>query len=96
MQNLDYHVYYWAGIGVIAFKFGIRLEWLSIGDEHGQGGRAVLEPLEDWCDPEDESHFYRVMQIEEYVTTLLAGSAASFVRVQNQRSHYKCASATPD
>ena len=54
MQVHDFHAFYWAGIGVTAHKFGIRVHKLSLGDEYGLNGEASLEPISEWCDLDDE------------------------------------------
>ena len=41
MSSPDFHIYYWAGIGVSAIKYGIEVQRISIGDENGLDGEAV-------------------------------------------------------
>ncbi len=89
MSSADFHVYYWAGIGVIANKYGIEVRRLSIGDQHGLNGEARLDPIGKWCSLDVGLNYFKAMQVENYVTTLLAGSAASYIRVQDQRSQIK-------
>jgi hypothetical protein len=45
MSSPDLHIYYWAGIGVVAVHYGIRLERISIGDVDGLNGEVSLEPI---------------------------------------------------
>jgi hypothetical protein len=80
MKRLDHHLYYYAGIAVLSAKFGIRLDWLSAGDEHSLDSEAKLEALENWCASDAGGNPFRAARVEDYVTTLLAGSAASFIR----------------
>ena len=89
MSYPDFHIYYWAGIGVVAVKYGIEVQRISIGDENGLGGEAVLEPIGKWCSLNVGLDYFKAMQVENYATALLAGSAASFIRVQDQRCHLK-------
>lgn len=89
MSSPDFHIYYWAGIGVSAIKYGIEVQRISIGDENGLDGEAVLEPIAKWCSLNVGLDYFKAMQVECYATTLLAGSAASFIRVQDQRCHLK-------
>jgi hypothetical protein len=89
MTTSDFHIYYWAGIGVSAVKYGIGIHRISIGDDHGLDGEAVLEPVGNWCDLNVGLDYFKAMQVENYISTLLAGSAASFIRVQDQRCHLK-------
>jgi len=88
MQS-DYHAFYWAGIAVTAFKFGIKLQRLSIGDKDGLHGEAELEPVTEWCDLDVGMNSFKASAVEDYATTLLAGSAASFIRAQDERHHLK-------
>ena len=88
-MKIDECSYYRAGIAVIAQRFGIRVDRLWIGDKHGLDGITVLESLEDWCKsgaPAAPSHG---KAIEDYVTTLLGGAAATFIKAQDRRCHLK-------
>jgi hypothetical protein len=89
MSSPDFHVYYSAGIGVVAAKYGIEVQRISIGDENGLDGEVVLEPIGELCSLNVGLDYFKAMQVENYSTTLLAGSAASFIRVQDQRCHLK-------
>src|SRR4051812_17214431 len=89
MSSLDFHVYYWAGIGVVAVKNDIEVRRISIGDEKGLNGEAILQPLENRYSLNVGLNYFKAMQVEDYVTTLLAGSAASYIRVHDQRGHLK-------
>jgi hypothetical protein len=88
MSSPDFHFYYWAGIRVIAVKYGIEVQRISIGDQNGLNGEAVLEPVGKWCNLNVGLNYFKAMQVENYATTLLAG-AASFIRVQDQRCHLR-------
>jgi hypothetical protein len=88
MSAPDYHIYYWAGIGVVAVKYGIQIRRISIGTD-GVDGEAALEPIGKFCNLNVGQDFYRAIEVENYVTALLAGSAASFIRVQDQRCNLK-------
>jgi hypothetical protein len=81
--------YYFCGIAVTAAKFGIRLECLSIDDEYGLDAEAKLESLESWCDSDVGAMPFHIARIEDYVTTILAGSAASFIRAEDRRCRLK-------
>jgi hypothetical protein len=85
MQIVDFHAYYWGGVAVIAHKFGIPVHGLYVGDESGLDGKADLQPISESCDPNVGLN----PPVEDYVTTLLAGSAASFIRVEEQQSHWR-------
>ena len=87
MPAPDYRIH-WAGIGVIAHKYGIQIRRISIGND-GVDGEAALEPIEKCCSVNVDEDFFRAIEIENYATALLAGSAASFIRVQDQRCHLK-------
>jgi hypothetical protein len=85
MEPVGYRAYYWAGIGVAAVKFGVELESLSVGDGDGKDGHAILEPVGNFCDLDVGMNPFKAAKVEDYATTLLAGSAASYIRVQDQR-----------
>ncbi len=65
------------------------MQRISIGDENGLDGEAILEPIGKWCNLNVGLDYLKAMQVENYATALLAGSAASFIRVQDQRCHLK-------
>jgi hypothetical protein len=66
-------------------KFGIEVRHISAGDEVGLDGEASLEPVTEWCDLDVGLNPFKAAAVEDYATTLLSGSAAAFIRVQDQR-----------
>jgi hypothetical protein len=89
MNSPNSQVYYWAGIGVVAFKYAIRVVRIAIDDADESRGEAVLEPIGRWRNPDVGMDYYKTMLVENYATALLAGSAASFIRTQDQRCDLK-------
>ena len=81
--------YYWAGIAVVASHFEIRVQHLSVGDEYCLDGSAMLEPLETWCDSDAGMNPFLMAKVEDYVTALLAGNAAAFIRESEERCQLK-------
>ena len=65
------------------------MQRISICDQNGVNGEAVLEPIGKWCSLNVGLDYFKAMQVENYATALLAGSAASFIRVQDHRCHLK-------
>jgi hypothetical protein len=88
MSFPDFHLYYRAGIGV-ALKHGIEVKRISMDDEIGLDGESILEPIGESRSMNVGLDHSKAMQVESYATTLLAGSAASFIRVQGQCCHLK-------
>jgi hypothetical protein len=89
MQKEDYQAYYWSGIAVCAARFSIGLKRLSLGDNCGLNGVAQLDAFDEWCGTDVGINPFTATRIENYVTALLAGSAAVFIRVQDARCHLK-------
>jgi hypothetical protein len=89
MPSTDFHFYYWAGIAVVAVKYDIDVVQISIGDELGIDGEVQLEPIGKCCNLNVGLDFFQALEVENYATALLAGSAASFIRVQERRCHLK-------
>jgi hypothetical protein len=88
-MNAECREYYWAGIGIVAAKLGIKIEYLTIGDFDGINGEAKLESLEQWCDASVDVHSFRAKRVEDYCTALLAGSAGRFICAESRRCHLK-------
>jgi hypothetical protein len=88
MAEQDFRAYYWAGIAVLAIKSDIEIECLDVGDANGLNGKAILEPISS-SDMDVGLNSWKARKVEDYVTTLLAGSAASFIRVLGRRGHLK-------
>ena len=72
MSSPGFDAYYWAGIGVVAVKYGIEVQRISVGDEYGLNGESILEPIEESCG----LNYFKAMRVENYATTLLAVSSA--------------------
>ena len=89
MTQSQLNAQYCAGIGVIAVKFGITVKRLWIGNEEGSLCDALLEPINISRVADADLDYFRTMQIEDYATALLAGSAANFIREQDQLCHLK-------
>jgi hypothetical protein len=87
MNSPDFHIYYWADIGVAAITYGIDIRRISIGNQEGVDGEALLEPITKFCDLNVGLDFYKALEVDNYATVLLSGSAASFIRVKDGRRH---------
>jgi hypothetical protein len=70
MEPIDLQAYYWAGIGVVALKFEVKLKSLSLGDMDGHDGRAILEPVGSFCDLDVGMDPFKAAKVENYATTL--------------------------
>jgi hypothetical protein len=89
MEPADTNAYYWAGIGIVAVKFDVKFKSLSLGDLDGHDGCAILEPVGNYCDLDVGMDPFKASKVEDYATTLLAGSAASYIRARDKRCHLK-------
>lgn len=87
MNRPEIQHYYYAGIAILAVHFGIELRELDLGDRDGLNGEAALEPIDQWCDTDVVYDGVKGSRVEDYVTTLLAGSAATFIRAESRRHH---------
>lgn len=81
--------YYFSGIAVVARHFDIEVTELSIGDDAGLGGYAFLQPVSTWCSMGVEENPFAASAMEDYITTLLAGSAATFLKTMDERCQVK-------
>jgi hypothetical protein len=88
MANADLRPYYLAGIGVAATKFGIGLKLLSL-QRGAAGSGAVLHPVRKWCKLDVSIDDFKILQLEEYIMTCLAGSAARCIRLEDLRGPLK-------
>jgi hypothetical protein len=62
MSSPDIHVYYWAGIGVVATTYGIEVQRISIGDGNCAIGEAILEPVAKWCNLSVGLDYFKAMR----------------------------------
>ena len=85
----DLKPYYQAGIGVVANKFGIEVKRLSLKVIRGQASGVVLQPVQKWCKLNVFTDDFKILLLEEYVMTCLAGSAARYIRLDDLRGPLK-------
>jgi hypothetical protein len=81
--------YYQAGIGVLAVELDVGLRRLSVGYRHHETAEPTLEPLDVQSVRKGQLGSLEREQIEDYLTTCLAGSAAQFLYSLNRRCQLK-------
>jgi hypothetical protein len=83
--------YYHAGVAVVGVELGVSIQRLSIRRSDGSDPTPLLEQLGDWCFEHDSMPAFQFVVIENYCTTLLAGSAGQLQRAE-ARAGYEHAS----